>query len=874
MNTDQLLQASSRVAIAGFLHDIGKFAERAQLPIEQKDIDINQQLYCPKREDSGHLFYTHKHAAYTGMAVDILERHAPKLIGEDVYPFGSWKTANVVDSIINAAAAHHKPDTFLQWIIATADRVASGFEREAFEKYNKAEEQNHYQSRQLTLFEQIGKADENYVYRYTLKPLSPKSIFPVKAQGYETKSDKTAQAEYLQLWEQFKAGLQNIPESHRKQLPLWLDHFDSCWQTYTHSIPSATAFGAKPDVSLYDHSKAVAALAVALWRYHEDRNDDKQHATVQMRERLDWNEEKLLLIQGDFFGIQNFIFAQGGDSTKKAAKLLRGRSFYVSLISECAALAVLEALNLPSTSQIINAAGKFLIVAPNTKATEDALKQVQQTFNDWFLANSYGQSGLGLAWQTASCDDFVCSKEKQGFKALMAELHKKLERSKYQHFDLCGDHASPAVFNQYLNSFNAELGVCVVNDKAPATNTHKLSELAQDQINIGTWLIKQNRLIIAREPLRGLDQLTIPLFGYSIHFTGTEEDSGKFGREVDNNTIRRVFDFSCANNNAGQALWNGYARRNISGYVPFFQNEQEWEQPKYKNCEIDEEINLNAPKTLNYLACEDLRWDNKTEKWLGIRALAVLKGDIDNLGELFQNGLEKPTFAKMAALSRQVNNFFAVYLPYLCQTKYPDTYIVFAGGDDFFLLGSWKQLMHLAAELRREFTRYVANNEGIHFSAGLSVTKPKIPIQQLAVMGEEALEQAKHHDGKNAVTCFGQTVSWKDFDRLVIAEHNPTEHLDVLREYYQLSTGYIYGLLRLTDMAANPDKPENALWRSQFYYRTQRLIANNRNLKEAEQKKRACLQLVTDIGEQGIKQFGKGYLIALHTYLYQNRDQS
>ncbi len=138
MNTDQLLQASSRVAIAGFLHDIGKFAERAQLPIEQKEIDINQQLYCPKREDSGHLFYTHKHAAYTGMAVDILERHAPKLIGEDVYPFGSWKTANVVDSIINAAAAHHKPDTFLQWIIATADRVASGFEREAFEKYNKA----------------------------------------------------------------------------------------------------------------------------------------------------------------------------------------------------------------------------------------------------------------------------------------------------------------------------------------------------------------------------------------------------------------------------------------------------------------------------------------------------------------------------------------------------------------------------------------------------------------------------------------------------------------------------------------------------------------------------------------------------------------
>lgn len=877
MTNEELLNASSRVALAGFLHDIGKFAERAKLPIKQDEIDINQQMYCPQRENNGRKFYTHKHAAYTGMAVDILEKHAPKLVGENVYPFGSWKQRGETDnSLINAAAAHHKPDTFLQWIIATADRVASGFEREKFEEYNSAEDFNHYQTRQHTLFESIHK-DEKHVcdYRYALKPLSPASIFPLKAQGYEIKDDDKGQAEYLEMWEQFKTGLQEIPASHREQLPLWLDHFESCWQIYTHSIPSATAFGAIPDVSLYDHSKAVAALAVALWRYHEDRQDDTKKATVQMRERLDWDEQKLLLIQGDFFGIQNFIFAQGGDSTKKAAKLLRGRSFYVSLIAECAALAVLEVLNLPSTSQIINAAGKFLIVAPNTQATIDAINKVQQTFNDWFLANSYGQSGLGLAWEVASCNDFVCGKEKKGFKDLMTRLHQKLERSKYSHFDLCGEDFAPAVFSNYLNSFDSELGVCVVNDKAPATSKNKLSELAQDQINIGTWLVTQNRLIISNKLVTGLDSLTIPLFGYHIQFTGSEEDSGKFGREVDSGNIRRVFDFSPPDKkDSAKPLWNGYARRNISGYVPYFQNHSEWENPKYKNCEIDEEINVNAPKTLNYLSCEDLNLDNDSGKWLGIRALSVLKGDIDNLGELFLNGLEKPTFAKMAALSRQVNNFFAVYLPYLCETKYPNTYIVFAGGDDFFLLGSWKQLMLLAADLRHEFSRYMANNSSIHFSAGLCVTKPKIPIHQLAIMGEEALEKAKHHEGKNAVTCFGQTVSWGDFDKLFTAEHNATEHLEFLREQHALSTAYIYGLLRLTDMAANPDKPENALWRSQLYYRTHRFIESNRRKSDSDQRKRACMELVTDIGEKGIKQFGGGYRIALHAYLYQHRDQN
>lgn len=875
MTNQPLLDASCRVALAGFLHDIGKFAERAKLPIDQKEIDINQQMYCPQREKYGRKFYTHKHAAYTGMAIDILEKHAPKLVGENLYPFGSWKTREVVDSLINAAAAHHDPKTFLQWIIATADRVASGFEREEFESYNSLEDFNHYQTRQFTLFENINQENKLSNYRYALKPLSPASIFPIKAQDYEQKDDKVAQVEYLTLWEAFKKGLQEIPTSHREQLPLWLDHFESCWQTFTHAIPSATAFGAIPDVSLYDHSKAVAALAVTLWRYHEERKDDTNLAKKGMETRADWNEQKLLLIQGDFFGIQNFIFSQGGDSTKRAAKLLRGRSFYVSLITECAALKILEALALPSTSQIINAAGKFLIVAPNTNETIEKLKQVQQTFNDWFLNNSYGESGLGLAWESSCCNDFVTSKDKSGFKELMTRLNRKLERSKYQHFDLCGENPASAVFGNYLNSFNSELGVCTVNNKAPATSPKKLSELAQDQINIGTWLVNQQRLIISRNLLGGLNELTLPLFGYSIQFTGSQDDSGKFGREVSNHNIRRVFDFSPADKNGfATTLWNGYARRNISGYVPIFGNAFEWENPKYKDFDIDElDKNADAPKTLNHLACEDLLWDNEAQKWVGIRALSVLKGDIDNLGDLFQNGLEKPTFAKMAALSRQVNNFFAIYLPYLCQSKYPNTYIVFAGGDDFFLLGSWKQLMLLAAELRQMFGHYVASNPQIHFSAGISVTKPKIPIHQLAVMGEEALDRAKHHEGKNAVTCFNQTVSWTDFNDLFSKPYSATEHLTFLNKQHDLSTAYIYGLLRLTDMAADSKKPENALWRSQLHYRTARFMDRKRKYANAQQRKRDALQLIQDIGENGINKFKGGYKIALHAYLYQNRSQ-
>ncbi len=61
---------------------------------------------------------------------------------------------------------------------------------------------------------------------------------------------------------------------------------------------------------------------------------------------------------------------------------------------------MLDTLSLPPTSQITNAAGKFLIVAPNTQTVRDQLKQVRIEINDWFLQHSFGLAGLGLDWQT------------------------------------------------------------------------------------------------------------------------------------------------------------------------------------------------------------------------------------------------------------------------------------------------------------------------------------------------------------------------------------------------------------------------------------------------------------------------------------------
>jgi len=113
--------------------------------------DIEKQQYCPNFDGR----HTHVHAAYTAIGFDLLEQHLPELVGADMAPFAPWQDRETDNSIINAAARHHKPETFLQWVIATADRLASGFERESFADYNQAEDLNHYTTRQWTLLEHI-----------------------------------------------------------------------------------------------------------------------------------------------------------------------------------------------------------------------------------------------------------------------------------------------------------------------------------------------------------------------------------------------------------------------------------------------------------------------------------------------------------------------------------------------------------------------------------------------------------------------------------------------------------------------------------------------------------------------------------------------
>lgn len=654
----------------------------------------------------------------------------------------------------------------------------------------------------FSLFETIHQENTKTQFSYDFQPLSPNTIFPKK------EKNNTALSVH---WDKFINAINEIPKSHCDNPSLWLDHFDTAMQCFTCNLSSPYS----DDISFYDFTKAVAAFVVAL----ADQESNKA--------------EPFLLIQGDFFGIQDFIFSGGSASNKGAAKILRGRSFQVSLFTELAALKILNVCKLPTTSQMMNAAGKFLIVAPNTEEVKNAIKQVQAELNQWFIKETYGLIGLGIAVQSAKCRDF----EQNNYKELVKKLFQNLEEQKLKRLDLT-DTTQSVQEVEYPN------GVCEMNSFFPAQIGKERSIISEDQIKIGEMLAKKQRIIIADINADINHQyetqiLKLPIFGFKVIFTNSREDTKEFGYPVKLLQIHRFWDFSLPKN-TNSTIWNGYARRYINAYVPF-----------------DEEGKII---TFEDIETQDIETQDKGQK-----ALMTLKGDVDNLGTIFQEGIQPANIAKMAALSRQMNLFFSLWLPAYCAEQSQSMYTVFAGGDDFFLIGPWYSTQKVAHAMQQAFAHYVAENPKIHFSVGMVMSKSNIPVPRLGDLAEEALEKSKKIDaGKNAVTIFNRSVKWADWKQLCDLE----EEIHRLAETYKISTSYLYSLIRLCEQAADEKNIESTMWRSRFYYRTARYVTDKLS---KETRNKALSEISISLGDKGIGSYKLNFAIPLTNYFYQKR---
>ena len=229
---------------------------------------------------------------------------------------------------------------------------------------------------------------------------------------------------------------------------------------------------------------------------------------------------------------------------------------------------------------------------------------------------------------------------------------------------------------------------------------------------------------------------------------------------------------------------------------------------------IDKKIKSYIPKK-EYgepLTFEDIANSSCKELETGIKALGIIKADVDGMGDFIKNSDVTKNFSNFDEFSQGLDSFFSLYVPQLLREKYRDIYTVFAGGDDLFLMGAWDEVMEFARKIRKDFRKYVKNELSISF--GIAIAKPTTPVSFLANHTEELLETSKEVDGKDALTIWNESVKW-DIYLDVFNELN-----EVFKNYKDLETTTLYRFVEFCNMSKRVKKSDikATIWKSKLNY--------------------------------------------------------
>ena len=106
--------------------------------------------------------------------------------------------------------------------------------------------------------------------------------------------------------------------------------------------------------------------------------------------------------------------------------------------------------------------------------------------------------------------------------------------------------------------------------------------------------------------------------------------------------------------------------------------------------------------------------------------------------------------------------------------------VVYAGGDDLFIIGAWDDILGFAVDLNNALAEYTQGT--LTLSAGIGIYPEKYPVAAMARQTGALEDASKAHPGKNAVTLFdpSYTFGWDDFINGVL-----TEKFHLIRSFFQ-----------------------------------------------------------------------------------------
>ena len=584
---------------------------------------------------------------------------------------------------------------------------------------------------------------ESLLARITLQPDSPQRQTSYYHHLSALSLEKTAI--YPQLLEQqaisalkpaYQRLLQDFKQQLTEQLPRPVSHDEISWRNVVYNLMSlferflvyvpAEIHIEHPNITLFDQLRVTAAIAEGLYRYHQQQHD------LESADFFDESTPKWQLVCGDFSGIQAFIYRL---TAKGAAKGLRGHSLYIQLLCDVVSQYLLRQLGLYPTTRIYSSGGKFyLLIATGQEATLTA--QVEH-INQWLLKVFNGEIFLGIGITPVRAADFRGGQ--MGMRWQM--VNEELQQNRLQPFvsAINKDFFTPLATTQSpcqvcgRDDAAAQIQLDTDLDRHICKQCRDLEKLGQKIVTAKylLWAWEADRqsvkTFLAQAPTCQFEALAVDL--YLLAEYPHLENSQQL---IVNTLLERINQPDCLDNNA-------------LGYRCGFRFLGKWEPEK---------------------RAHDWTFDVFADQAVGTKRLGILRMDVDNLGEIFVRGLEfykaksMGSLSRVATLSRQLNLFFSGHLNELLKND-ERTQIIYAGGDDLFLIGSWDELPQVAYMIRTHFAQYCANNPNFTLSGGLTLVGGKYPIAKAAELAGTAEKQAKDRPGKDSLCLLETAIPWK-----------------------------------------------------------------------------------------------------------------
>lgn len=637
-------------------------------------------------------------------------------------------------------------------------------------------------------------------------------------------------------------------------------------------IPSSTMKSEVADISLYDHVKLTAAIAASIKEWLDENNISDYKETLFKGASAFYEQKVFLLFSMDMSGIQNFIYTI---ASKNALRMLRSRSFYLEIFMEDLIDELLDYIGMSRANLIYSGGGHAYIITANTENIKQKIAEFESKINEWLLDEFKTALFLGCGYAECSANE-LHNEPKGTYRQIFKNVSKMISQKKMKRYSAA---EIIKLNSEGKKDGTRECKVCrrvsrLLENEDICSTCNALIDMSENILYKGFYIVTENPK----------DKTALPL---------------PFGRYLIADNKRELLE---------------KMKQDDSSYIRAYTKNK-----SYTGFKVAKNLWVG-----DYTLGDS--FEELAKKSEGINRIAVFRADVDNLGNAFVNGFASEkygekymTISRTATFSRKMSMFFKYHINYILENGEfyitdkkeeergrRNATIVYSGGDDVFVVGSWDDVIGFAVDLQKSFKEF--SQDTLTISGGIGIYPAKYPISNMARLTGELEECSKQYkeqerkmrlckncnkiekcskkftkQEKNAITLFAppqekdkenslslnqdMTFSWKDFENSVVKIK-----FNFLKSFFmktpEKGKAFLYRILELI-RGMEDDKINLA----RLAYTLARLEEALKKNKEADQIKEINFFSSTIYKWIGCEKDRKEFIAAIYLYVYLIRDK-